>query len=514
MRTGTNCEDYSRTVKDPATSTAMRGRPETAYQDSVEDDVSFFDRASEPFVESRSRLLSRRAGSPEVSPVPRRCHDVPWLIVFALYWVGMLTIATCAVQEGDWKRLVSGMDDDDQLCGEHNQGQGHDNLESQPFVYFACLQYGRRQPTVCVPTCPSLSGHYVRWYNGSVIQCDAAGRSVPATTYPTTALRNSCVPATASLYVLVSAILDVNAFTSVITGILLASEALVLAAAAAAALALLWMISTRFLVDAGLLAPLTIAWALLSLALLTTALWMRAYYLSSAAFSEYIPVLQGSLQVAVNTDMSLALAILVTAFSVGVVVALWFGLLQRLLQAGGILREAAEAARSMPSLLLLPLLLLLLLVLLFAYWLGVSVLLASAGEPYHGQMQYDYRLQWFFWYHTVGLLWTAEVILHLGFCAASAAVTTWYFASIEELVTSNHGSSVLLATWHAIRYAPGSLALGALLVIPGRIFRFFLEHCLHQAQTDGRGKPELRGVANCCLLCCLDCSTKYADCHG
>ena len=35
------------------------------------------------------------------------------------------------------------------------------------------------------------------------------------------------------------------------------------------------------------------------------------------------------------------------------------------------------------------------------------------------------------------------------------------------------------------------------MVIPGRTFRFFLEHCLHQAQTDGEGKPELRGVAHC-----------------
>ncbi len=359
----------------------------------MEDDASFLDRASEPLVETRGRTLSRPTAGSEGAPAPRRCHDVPWLIVFALYWVGMLTIGTCAVQEGDWQRLISGMDDDDQLCGGPAQGHGQGDLESRPFVYFACLQYGRRRPTVCVPSCPSLSGHYVRWYNGSIIQCDAHGRSIPATTYPTTHLRNSCVPSTASLYVLVAAIIDVNAFTSVITGMLLAWRVLVLAAIAAAGLTVLWMLCTRFLVDAGLLAPLTILWALLSLAFLTTALWMRAYYLTSASFSEYIPVLQGSLQVAVNTDMSLALAILVTGFSVGVVVALWCGLLQRLLQAGGILREAADAARSMPSLLLLPPLLLLLLVVLFGYWLGVSVLLASAGHPSHGHMQYDHRLQ-------------------------------------------------------------------------------------------------------------------------
>ena len=208
--------------------------------------------------------------------------------------------------------------------------------------------------------------------------------------------------------------------------------------------------------------------------------------------------------------MSLALAILVSAFSVGVAVALWCGLMQRLLQAGGILREAAEATRTMPSILLLPPLLLLLLVLLFGYWLGVSVLLASAGHPTHGHMRYDHRLQWFFWYHTVGLLWTAEVILHLGFCASAGAVAQWYFASVEVPMSPRTGSAVGLATWRTLRYAPGSLALGALLVIPGRIFRFFLEHCLHQAQTDGRGKPELRGVANCCMFCCLDCSTKCA----
>ena len=59
-----------------------------------------------------------------------------------------------------------------------------------------------------------------------------------------------------------------------------------------------------------------------------------------------MPALAGSLQVAVNTDMSIGLAILVGFLSVAVTVALWCGLLQRLMQAGGILQEAADAARS------------------------------------------------------------------------------------------------------------------------------------------------------------------------
>ena len=84
-------------------------------------------------------------------------------------------------------------------------------------------------------------------------------------------------------------------------------------------------------------------------------------------------------QVAVNTDMSIGLAILVGFLSVAVTVALWCGLLQRLMQAGGILQEAADAARSLPALvLLLPPLLMLGLGLLFCYYIYVALLLASA----------------------------------------------------------------------------------------------------------------------------------------
>ena len=48
-------------------------------------------------------------------------------------------------------------------------------------------------------------------------------------------------------------------------------------------------------------------------------------------------------------------------------------------------------------------------------------------------------------------------------------------------------------------------------MIPGRIFRFFLEHCLHQTQINAKGKPELRGIAQCCLRCCLDGSTRWVQ---
>ena len=80
-------------------------------------------------------------------------------------------------------------------------------------------------------------------------------------------------------------------------------------------------------------------------------------FLQGLSVAGEMPVLQGSLQVATNAQMAAALAAIATAIAVGVGVALSCGLLQRLLQAGGLLREASEAIASLPALLVLPLLL-------------------------------------------------------------------------------------------------------------------------------------------------------------
>ena len=222
----------------------------------------------------------------------RRCRDVPWLLIFLAYWAGMAAVASSVAHIGEPMRLLEGMDDDNNLCGATGGA-----FEARPYVYFACLQYGHRRPTICMSACPALSGHYVRWYNGSIITCDAHGRSIPATTYPTTHLRFACVPSAATLYGLVAAIIDVDAFTSVVTGILLAWDTVLVACACAALLALMWVLSVRWLAERTLLAPVTIACCLIGLAALTLTMWARALYLTSDSFAEEMPVLQGSLQV-------------------------------------------------------------------------------------------------------------------------------------------------------------------------------------------------------------------------
>ena len=359
-------------------------------------------------------------GSP---PQRRRCRDVACLAFFALYWVGMLLVSAQAYYEGDLRRLYSGYDSDDNLCGID------DSVRHAPFVYFPCLQYGGRHPTVCMPRCPAISAHYVRWYNGSQIMCPTASRSlhkIPATTYPTANLLHNCVPGAPSLYAVVADRIDQSAFTSVLAGLFRAWHVVLLAAAAAAALALLWAACIRAMCRARAMAVSTVLVAVASLALLAAALWVRAFYLSSAAFADEHPIFLGSLEVAINTDMSLVLALVTTVFAVSVAVALWCGLLHRLLEGGGIIAEAAEAVAAMPALLLvIPPVVSVLLVGLFFFWGYVALLIATAGTPIKGELAYDRPLQWLLILHAAGVLWSAEALLHVGCCATSAVVVRW-----------------------------------------------------------------------------------------
>jgi hypothetical protein len=264
--------------------------------------------------------------------------------------------------------------------------------------------------------------------------------------------------------------LSVEAAKSVIETAELQSMTPWIAARDTAVLALLWIAAARLLSSPGQLAGATVVLAVVSLLLLSMSLWFQS--MAASAVADADPVLQGSLQVATNLDMSVGLALAASILAIGVIITLWCGLLSRLRTAGGILTEATEALRLMPATVLaLPPVLALAVVAVFAYWLLVALYVASAGTPHHGVLRYDESLRWSIWLHTLGVLWTVEVVLHLGFCATAGLMVRWYFgaAQAEGGVAGGGGVGLLCSTvWRILRYSFGSLALGALLIIPVR----------------------------------------------
>lgn len=69
-----------------------------------------------------------------VGPISkRRCRDVFWLLLFAVFWVGMFVIAGFAYQVGDPFRLIYGIDYRGNLCGRPN---ANEDLSDRPYLYY------------------------------------------------------------------------------------------------------------------------------------------------------------------------------------------------------------------------------------------------------------------------------------------------------------------------------------------------------------------------------------------
>eukprot|EP00965_Chrysotila_dentata_P205819 6183176-Pleurochrysis_carterae.AAC.7 len=65
------------------------------------------------------RLDEPLVGGPLLAngPETRRCHDVAWLVALLLCWTAMGSLTYLAVSEGDARRLTSGMDYSNHICG-------------------------------------------------------------------------------------------------------------------------------------------------------------------------------------------------------------------------------------------------------------------------------------------------------------------------------------------------------------------------------------------------------------
>jgi len=61
--------------------------------------------------------------------VNRKCHDVLFLVLFAVFWIGMLAIAGAGLANGDPERLIYATDYIGDTCGSGA-------LKDKPLVYY------------------------------------------------------------------------------------------------------------------------------------------------------------------------------------------------------------------------------------------------------------------------------------------------------------------------------------------------------------------------------------------
>ena len=91
----------------------------------------------------------------------RKTRDVFWMLLFIVFWLGMLVIAAFALRDGSPARLISGYDSWGNLCGEQNGGakalpnstnSGLD-LRNRTFLYIHDPSEGETM-ALCVHRCP------------------------------------------------------------------------------------------------------------------------------------------------------------------------------------------------------------------------------------------------------------------------------------------------------------------------------------------------------------------------
>ncbi|KAJ3278422.1 hypothetical protein HK104_002355, partial [Borealophlyctis nickersoniae] len=88
----------------------------------------------------------------------RRCHDVVFLILFILYWVGMVIVAVTARRNGDPGRLLSPKDSSGQYCGTTNSTPWEFDLTTRPYLFYFNPLNLDTSKSVCVATCPNTTG--------------------------------------------------------------------------------------------------------------------------------------------------------------------------------------------------------------------------------------------------------------------------------------------------------------------------------------------------------------------
>eukprot|EP00732_Lithocolla_globosa_P000964 Lithocolla_globosa_v1_NODE_397_length_4183_cov_17.938227.p1 type:complete len:706 gc:universal NODE_397_length_4183_cov_17.938227:4151-2034(-) len=106
--------------------------------------------------EAKGRQIPKGEGPENGGPLKNRhCTDVIWLILFILFWIGMIIIGAFAWNIGAPLRLLYGVDSDGNLCGDTNVDTGNDFTNQTYLLYFDPLNITASYAK-CVSECPSI----------------------------------------------------------------------------------------------------------------------------------------------------------------------------------------------------------------------------------------------------------------------------------------------------------------------------------------------------------------------
>ncbi|XP_066103200.1 choline transporter-like protein 3 isoform X1 [Saccopteryx bilineata] len=492
----------------------------------------------------------------------RKCTDTPWLLLFFLFWTGLMFITGYSVVAGATGRLLFGYDSFGNVCGKKNSPvegaplSGQDmTLRKHVFFMNSChleVRDGRLSSTaLCVSRCPgeqldtleevqlfaNSSGSFLCVYSLSSVNytkspdADSLCPRLPVPPSKAFPLLNRCVPQTPECYSLFASVLvnDADALQRVLSGMMSGRDTILGLCVLALALSLAVMFTFRFVT--GLLVHTLIALVILG----SLCAELISGLLQNSAPAEPVQKLStlgllflslcyqhvvcgifwwlyhdytNDLSVALDTERDnmtclLGFAVVSTVLT-AVLLVLTFVLRKRTKLAVELFRVANKAIGRCPLLLCQPLWAFALLLCFWALWLAVLLSLGTAGaaqvtEGGHVEYKPLLGIRYMWGYHLVGLIWTSEFILACQQMTVAGAVVTCYFNRNENDPPSR---PVLSSLSTLICYHQGTVVKGSCLITVTRIPRALL---LYLCST-------LRDQQSAWSRCCSRCLSRLDNC--
>uniref|UniRef100_A0AAR2KDB8 Choline transporter-like protein n=1 Tax=Pygocentrus nattereri TaxID=42514 RepID=A0AAR2KDB8_PYGNA len=431
----------------------------------------------------------------------RRCTDIPWLILFALFNVGMLFICGFAISTGAASRLISGYDSYGNTCGQKNteipgiESSGKDQtLNKYVFFLDPCnIDLVKRKinsVALCVFRCPETelqtyddlrkfaftNGSKLCSYEVSLDRySDDPNKATkcpklpvpPSKSFP---VFHRCTPADISCYAkfaeaLITFVSDNSVLHRVITGVMTSKEIIMGLCLLSLVLSVIMMGVIRF-ISALLVWLLTAIVVLGSLGGTGVLWWLYVDHRVSA--NSTLPATE--LQVAKDNEKALLIyAIAATVFTL-VLLLLMFFMRKRVALTIALFRVASKVFGHLPLLVLQP------------FWTFLTLML--------------------FWFIFI------EFILACQQMTVAGAVVTYYFTRDKSQLPL---TPLLSSVMSVMRYHLGTVAKGAFIITLVEIPRLILTYIHNQLKGSENGCARCMVKACVCCLWCLEKCLSYLN---
>ncbi|CAH1775579.1 unnamed protein product, partial [Owenia fusiformis] len=481
--------------------------------------------------------------SPPVQKNPlknRGCTDIIFLVIFFLFWVGMVYIAAFSILNGDGFRLLYGYDSYGNTCDRPNQKIGNISLSGldmtgKKYVFFMDIKDPFNSLQICVDKCPDKKldsklelFDFARSSKSNLCSYDTpiehyrnstTDKIGPCPVLPVFRSHDvlfRCVPAVLKDFVesygqaLINFLNDSDIFKNILHDLFASWPMMIALCGLALVLAFLMVLLIRYIAAC-------VVWFILALSIVASiaccgVLWWTFYGYHSQmneAEKTTIPILRIEVE---NEILFLIYSIIATVLTL-ILLLIILVMRKRIALTVALFHEAGKCIASMPLILIQPIWTFIALFIFFIYWGIVLAYLSTAGDPYQDQetgfIKYNERapVRYMWWYHVVGLIWTSEFILANQQMAIAGAVATWFFTRDKKKLSCTMGKSICRLISHHL----GSTAFGAFIITLVKLPRYILMWM--QQKLKGKTNKCAEFCMKCCICClwCLEKCLKYLN---